>query len=436
MFVSWLLLIFGEGFYIMFRIKDLLSPYRGLQKEIYVIFVSRIVNAIGCFVMPLMTIIMTDKIGLSKEATGFYLSLNSMVFPLASMLGGKLADSIGRKYLIIIFDTLAALLYLSCGFVTPSMTLIYLILAASACMSVAGPAHDSLIADLTTPENRSGAYALSYLGWNMGYAIGPMLGGFLYRSYLPLVFIGDAFTAMLSISLIFFFVKETIGRTKEEISDESRRLERREEGSIISVLFRRPILIYFAIIAFGYNFTYSQWTFLIPIHSMQNFGSMGAQYFGWMASTNGLVVILFTPILTKVTEKMKGMRKMVYGIMFYAVGFGMLGVLNSLPYFFLSVFIFTLGEILLSISVTPFIVNHTPASHRGRMSAVLPTIMGMGYAIGPMTMGKILNHSSVESAWLILGGLTTVTAFLMFGLEKYDERVNVKAEETEKSLEA
>ena len=420
----------------MSRIKDLLSPYRGLPKEIYVIFASRVVNAMGCFVMPLMTIIMTDKIGLSKEATGFYLSMNSLVFPLASMLGGKLADSFGRKGLIIIFDTLAALLYLSCGFIEPSMSLIYVILAASACMSVAGPAHDSLIADLTTPENRAGAYALSYLGWNLGFAVGPMLGGFLYRRYLPLIFIGDAATALMSISLIFFFVKETIGTTKEEISDASRKLERREEGSIISVLLRRPILIYFALIAFGYNFAYSQWSFLMPIHSMQNFDSMGAQYFGWMASLNGLVVILFTPILTKLTEKVKGMRKMVYGILLYAIGFGMLGVLNSLPYFFLSVFIFTLGEILLSISVMPFIINHTPSSHRGRMNAVLPTIMGMGYAIGPMAMGKILNYSSIENAWLMLGGLTIIPAIFMFGLEKYDDRTNIKVGEAEEAIEA
>lgn len=420
----------------MLRIKNLLSPYMGLPKEIYVIFASRIVNAMGCFVMPLMTIIMTDKIGLSREATGFYLSLNSLIFPLASMLGGKLADSIGRKSLIIIFDTLAALLYLSGGFIEPSMTLIYVILAASACMSVAGPSHDSLIADLTTPQNREGAYALSYLGWNIGFAVGPMLGGFLYRNYLPLVFIGDAVTALMSISLIFFFIKETIGKTKEEISDASRKFERREEGSIISVLLRRPILLYFALIAFGYNFAYSQWTFLMPIHSMQNFDTMGAQYFGWMASLNGLVVILFTPILTKLTEKMKGMRKMVYGILLYAVGFGMLGVLNTLPYFFLSVFIFTLGEILISISVMPFIINHTPASHRGRMNAVLPTIMGMGYAIGPMTMGRILNYSSVESAWLILGGFTAISAAFMFGLEKYDGRTKIKVEEAEEAMKA
>lgn len=418
----------------MRRIADLLSPYRGMPKEIYVIFASRIVNAVGCFVMPLMTIIMTDKIGMSSQEAGFYLSLNSMIFPLASMLGGKLADTIGRKYLIIIFDTLAALLYMACGFITPSMTLIYTILAASACMSVAGPAHDSLIADLTTPENRTGAYALSYLGWNLGFAVGPMLGGFLYRKYLPLVFIGDAATAMLSISLILIFVKETFGRTKEEITDDSRKLERSETGSIVSVLLRRPILLYFAIIAFGYHFAYSQWTFLLPIHSIQNFGSLGAQYYGWMASLNGFVVIIFTPILTKLGEHIKNMRKMVYGIMLYAIGFGMLGLVRTLPYFFLSVFTFTLGEILLSISVMPFIVNHTPASHRGRMNAVMPTIMGMGYAIGPMMMGKALNYTTVESAWLAIGAATVVTALLMFGLEKYDERTSPNTAHEEEAL--
>ncbi|HWQ29373.1 MAG TPA: MFS transporter, partial [Negativicutes bacterium] len=410
-------------------IRALLSPYLGMPKEIYVIFISRIVNAMGCFVMPLMTIIMTDRIGLSMEATGFYLSLNSMIYPLASMIGGKLADSYGRKGLIIVFDTMAALLYITCGFMKPSMSLIYVVLGASACMSIAGPAHDSLIADITTPDNREGAYALSYMGWNLGFALGPTLGGFLYRRYLPLVFIGDALTALMSISLIFFFIKETIGRTREEITDESRKLERREEGSIISVLLRRPILLYFSLIAFGYHFAYSQWNYLMPMHSMQNFGQLGAQYFGWMASLNGLVVIIFTPILTKVTEGTKGMRKMVFGILLYAVGFGMLGVLNLLPHFFLSVFIFTLGEILLSISVMPFIVNHTPASHRGRMNAVLPTIMGMGYAIGPMVMGKVLNHTTIESAWLLVGGIALISALFMLLLEKYDTRTGTVPEE-------
>ncbi len=55
----------GRG-YKMKYLKQLIEPYVGLPKEIYVIFVARIINAFGCFVMPLLTIILKDKIGLSE----------------------------------------------------------------------------------------------------------------------------------------------------------------------------------------------------------------------------------------------------------------------------------------------------------------------------------------------------------------------------------
>lgn len=409
----------------MKKISALLDPYRGLPKEIYVLFTSKIINAMGCFVMPLLTLILTEKIGLSKEISGAYLSAAGLIFMPAAMIGGKLTDIIGRKKVIIIFDFLSAMLYLVCGFISPSINMIYILMLASACMFIAAPAHDALIADLTTPENRDGAYALSYMGWNIGFAIGPIIGGLLYENYLPLVFIGDALTALISLSLILIFIKETIHLTKKEVTEEARNLETREEGTILSVLLKRPILIYFALCAFGYNFVYSQWSFMMPIHSKQNFLSMGAKYYGLMAGFNGLVVMLFTPLITKMSENKKHIRKMIYGGLLYAVGFGMLGILNTLPFFFVSVFIFTLGEIILSISITPFIANHTPMSHRGRMNAVIPIIFGMGYTLGPVTMGKALGYISIESAWLILGLIAIISSIFMFGLEKYDEKEKI-----------
>ena len=410
----------------MKKISALLNPYRGLPKEIYVIFASRIINAMGCFVMPLLTLILTEKIGLSKEMSGVYISASGLIFMPAAMIGGKLTDIIGRKKVIIIFNFLSAMLYIICGFMNPSINMIYVLMLASMSMVIAGLAHDALIADLTTPENRDGAYALSYMGWNIGFAIGPIIGGLLYENYLPLVFIGDAVTALISLGLIFIFIKETIHLTKQEVIEEGRNLETREEGTILSVLLKRPILIYFALCTFGYNFVYSQWSFMMPIHAKQNFLTLGAKYYGLMAGFNGLVVMLFTPLITKMSENTKHIRKMIYGGLLYAFGFGMLGILNTLPFFFVSVFIFTLGEIILSISITPFIANHTPMSHRGRMNAVLPIIFGMGYTLGPITMGKALGYISIELAWLLLGMVAIISSIFMYGLERYDEKENKK----------
>lgn len=420
------LFIEGVSVYIMSVLRNLLNPYRGMPREIYVIFVARIINAIGAFVMPLMTIILTQSIGLSKEMAGFYLSIAGIINLPASLLGGKIADSFGRKKVILFFNGIAIALYVVAGGMQPSMEMVYVIILAGAAMTTAGPAHDSLIADLTTPANRNGAYALTYMGWNIGFAVGPVMGGLLYQYHLSWVFIGDALTAFLALMLVLFFIKETIHTTHEEIEDEDRCLERREEGSIFQVLRKRPILVYFAIIMFGYNFTYSQWSFMLPMQTIELFPGKGAQYFGFVAGFNGLIVMLFTPIITKLADKLTDLRRAVIGGVLYAVGFGMLGVLNSLFFLFVWAFVFTLGEIILAISVTPFIANHTPASHRGRMSSVIPMLSGLGFTLGPLGMGKVLNYVSIDTGWIALGISTLVFTVFMKVLERFEKHQTAK----------
>ncbi|OGO78104.1 MAG: MFS transporter [Clostridiales bacterium GWB2_37_7] len=398
----------------------------GLPKEVYVIFVSRIVNAIGSFVGPFLTLILTKKIGLSSDVAGFYMSAAGILYMPASIIGGKLADTLGRRKVIIIFDALAIMVYMISGFVQPSMTLVYLIMLAGTFMSTAGPAHDSLMADLTTPENRNGAYALSYMGWNLGFAVGPLLAGMLFENHLNLIFIGDALTALLSLILIIFFVRETIGNTKQDISDESRAMERSESGSIIGVLLRRPALLIFALVILGYNFTYAQWGFMMPMHSGQNFGVMGATYYGYMASFNGLVVIAFTPLITWIMRKIKHIKRIVFGGLLYAIGFGMLGLYNTLAAFFVSVFVFTIGEIVLSISTMPFIADNTPMSHRGRMSGVLGTMFGFGYIISPLIMGTVIKTTGLELGWIYLGIFVTIASTCMVFVEKAIKKQQAK----------
>ena len=46
------------------RKNNVLSTYKGLPKEFYVLFIGRIINCIGSFVHPLMSLILTEKIGL------------------------------------------------------------------------------------------------------------------------------------------------------------------------------------------------------------------------------------------------------------------------------------------------------------------------------------------------------------------------------------
>lgn len=397
--------------------EDMLTPYRGLPREVYVLFFSKMVVAIGAFVHPLLTLLFTKKIGLGEADAGNWVALIGLVYIPASLIGGKICDSFGRKKILVVSSSLAALCYAACGFIEPSMTMLYLIGLGVFFFGISDPALTSIVADVTTPENRDGAFSLTYLGFNIGFAVGPLVGGMLFENHLKWFFIGDAITTFTATLLIAFFIKETIHHADEEL-DESRVMEKREEGSIISVIIQRPRIIVFSLIFFGYNFAYSMWGFLMPLHVESVFIGKGAAIFGKLSALNGLVVMLFTPIFTKVFIRSSHIRKIVYGGLLYLVGFGILGFIDHITAFIASVLIFTLGEIVCAISSMPYINNNTPVSHRGRMNALIPVLFGAGYSIGPLVMGRVLEKTSISFTWNVISMVLIVSSLGMIVLDK------------------
>lgn len=412
-------------------IKNYFKPYHGLPREIYVLFVARLINAMGVFVFPLLMILMKTELDMSAQDSGFIMMLGGIIYGLSSLIGGKLADSFGRKKMIVIFDALAAGSYIACAMTPISQATLGFILLAMFFYGLSDPAHSALIADLTVKDNRENAYSLTYLGFNLGFAIGPSIGGFLFsKKMFVLFFLGDAMTALVAVVLVLIYIPETLGHAREEkhVSD----LEKSVDGSVLRVILQRPVLIVFAVIMLGYNFVYQQWSFLMPLHASTEYGDAGAALYGMLASFNGLVVIVFTPFLTSILGGRRNTLRIVYGGAFYLFGFGILGFLATRSAFFMAVFLMTLGEIIVVISFTPFIINHTPASHRGRMNAVLPMIIGMGHTVSPYVMGTALKYITIPQAWHLVSIIMIVSIVGMVLLDtKEKKRAAVMAVQTE-----
>lgn len=396
------------------------NPYRGLSKEIYVLFITRIVNCMGSFIFPLLTLILTKKIGMTGTEAGFLISIGGILNILSSIIGGKITDVFGRKKIIIICTSLAAACYIVPALFDVSIKMVPFLFAASVFYGIAGPAQGAMVADLTTPQNRDEAYSLFYLGMNVGFAVSPIVGGILFEHYLRFLFIMDAATSFVCIILIILYIPETIGKTKEKLSPE-RKLEESVEGSIISVLKERPVLLFFALVMFGYNFIYSQWGFLYPLHMEKLFAGHGAKIYGGLMSLNAVEVIILTPFLTKFSKTSGNLKNIILGGIFYTLGFGLIpGFSNKLSWFYVGAFVLTLGEIVISISSSSFIANHTPASHRGRMNSVLPIIIQLGDTLGPTIVGIMLGYMSINVTWRFLGVVMAVFTVFSFFLWKYD----------------
>ena len=407
-------------------LKDTLNTYRGLPREIYILFIGKIVNSIGAFVHPLMTLILTQKIGLTSKEAGYIITLLAICQVPSLILGGKLSDKIGRRKVIITFQLLGAICLLICGFINPSIEMAYIIILSSCFYSISSPAYDALNADLTTSENRQKSYSLLYMGVNIGFAIGPILGGMLYNDYLNILFIGDAITTLISLGLFIKFIPETMNKQKNiEVGLNRSILDTtiKEDESTFKVLLKIPILILFSLVMLTYQFGYTQIGFTLPIQLEELFGQNGASIYGFVAGINGLAVIILTPILTNITKKNNPIKIMSLGGIFYGVSFFMFGIVKSAVLFYIIMFIMTIGEVLVAINQGAFIANRTPISHRGRISSILPLIMGVGRAIGPSITGSIIYKYSMLTGWIIVSAIVITGAIIMNLLVLIDKQI-------------
>ncbi len=409
--------------------------YFGLPRSVYIIFIARVVNSMGNFVFPFMTLLLTQKGGMPEQRVGLFLLMGSLLQIPGSLIGGKLTDIMGRKKIMILFMGLAASCYIPSAFLLDSQATFhyvpYFLILSSFFGSIAHPASGAMTNDLTVPENRQEAFSLLYMGMNIGTAIGSIVAGFLFNKFMKLLFLGDAVTTLISILLLMKYVKETkpsgeeLDRMMEERTD-----EKAETGGLLLALIRRPALLIFAVLDTIYSFIYAQTNFSLPLKAKAIFGvELGARYYGTFNMVNCLEVILFTTFITLVTRKIRAIYNVSIAGIFFAVGFGMLFFVNSFWLFVLSTIIWTVGEIINATNIGVYIANHTPISHRGRFSALINVISGTGGSISPYVTGKFIEAYGVNNVWPFIFLLAVTAAFFMFLLGTHEKRKHKKISE-------
>jgi MFS family permease len=409
-------------------IRERFGGYFELPKPIWILFVVRIINAMGNFVYPFLTLFLTKKIGLSASEAGNFFIAAAVLSMLGSLIGGKLADNYGRKKLMLIFQGIAALFFLACGFLGNSIWVPILLSVAGFFSGAAQPANSAMVTDLTNKENRKHAFSLLYLGINFGFAIGPMIAGFLYNNYTQLIFFGNAGSIVISLILVGFFIKET-APTEEEIEN-SKQIEDDESAEDTSVgvaLLNRPTLMLFLVGRTINQLVYATIGFAIPIQMAKTFGDkLGPEYFGYLMSFTGLVVITLTIPTIKLMGKIRPVVNMAIAGVFYAVGFGMLGFVSSFWLFILSGLIFTIGEIIEATNSGVYVANHSPINHRGRFNAIIPLVTGLGSTFGPKIFGVYSDSYGLTSMWVLCFVLAMISSVFMLWLRVFEDKWNVK----------
>ena len=409
----------------MFDKIKFLSQYRGLRREIYILFFGRVVTNLGAMVWPMLTMIMSQKLGMNASTIATVMVLAGVVMVPANMAGGKLADRYNKKRIIVGFDIVSIVCYIICGLVPLSFVTIALFFIAGIGQNLEGPSYNALLADLSTTADREKAYSLMYLGGNLGLVLSPTIAGLLFKNYLWLSFIISGVAIGCSTVLIALKIKDIT--PVKDTSEESVYQQSRSDVSILTVLKENKVVVLFSFAIALYYAAYHQYGYLMPLDMGRVHGENGAALYGTVSSLNCIVVVIFTPFITRLFRKIINTRKILIGQALVLVGYIVFLVfLGTIPFYYVAMLLFTWGEIFTTISEGPYTSTRIPASHRGRINGFNSLLSFVLQSASELSVGHLYDNYGSTAAWTLVIGMVAVAMILTLLLIKLDRKAYPK----------
>lgn len=397
----------------------LFDEYRGLRRENYILSLGRLVTAMGGMVWPMMTMILKQKMHIPADTIAALITAGSLAMIPLTLAGGKMADHLTRRKIIIVCDLISIIGYLYCAVFPLDWTAIAVFVTASLIQSMEGPAYSALVADLTSSQDRERAYSLNYLALNLGMILSPTIGGMLFAHHLKLLFLINALAIGTSTLLIAVGLRHVVNK---EAAEKDAPYESSEKGaSTQAVLKKYPVLLLFFFVSSLSWAMYSQQGYLIPLDLSELYGDQGAVIYGTMSSLNCIVVVIFTPLWTKWLRTKGEVEKMILGTAFFFAGLLVftLGMQYRILHY-LAVVIYTWGEILHSLSGDPYLTRRVPLTHRGRILGINSVMQSIVYGLFQIGIGQWYVKLGSLHTWMIVLGILLGAVGLGFILLKQD----------------
>ena len=377
----------------------IISQYKGLRKELYILLIGRVMTNMGSMIWPMFTLILNQKLGLNATVIAACVIIYSMVSLPISLIGGKLADRLNKKNIIVVCDLVSIASFIYCSLVPVTLSSIIVFSVASLFQTVEWPSYDALVADFSTSKDREKAYSLSYLGANLGLVLSPTLAGFLFNNHLNLAFLINGIAIALSTVLIFFRIKD-VHREKDQDAASGYEADLDSKASAFSFILRNRVVLLFILSSALANGVYAMYNYLMPLDMGMTYAERGSVLFGSMTSVNCIVVVTCTALITRLFGKVRETGKMLIGEGLIITGYLIfLLFIRQTWLCFVAITVFTFGEIFNTLSSSPFLTRRIPASHRGRILAVMNVVCGLSSSAIQLLVGMLYDRRGSTTAW-------------------------------------
>ncbi|MCK4543172.1 MAG: MFS transporter [Spirochaetales bacterium] len=391
------------------KIKEVIAEYPG---KFWLLVGSSFVDSLGRTILfPFFTLYITSRFVVGMTEAGALLAIFSVTGMIGSMIGGALADKIGRKGMVIAGLVLSAVSNLSMGFIGNLLVFYLMAVLVGLLSNIGGPARQAMVVDLLPEEKRAEGFGVLRVINNLAWVVGPSIGGFLAaRSYLNL-FIADAVLSLATALIILKFIPETKPQNLEEKGGVSfwetlkgyREVARNKTFMIFLVVMTLMVLVYIQL--------YS--TFSIYIRDFHGITEKG---YGLLMSFNAGIVVIFQFWVSRKIRNRSPFLMMALGTACYLIGYTAFGIVHGYVFLLLAVTVITIGEMITVPVQQALVADFAPEDMRGRYMAVFGVSWSIPSMIGPWAAGMILDNYDPNLVWYLCGIISALALAGFLGL--------------------
>jgi len=364
------------------------AAFRGYDRRLWVLNAGFVVSSMGfAMVVPFVSLYFHEELGVPMSLVGVFFLVTAVFRSTFQAVAGELSDRLGRTRLMILGQGTRAVLF---GVMALAVHARVNFWAASGilCLSyIAGaffqPVATAAVSDLVEPERRLGAYSLMRVAHNLGWGVGPMLGGVISEAGYAWLFVFGAATSAFSAWLVRRHVPET-HTARPGTSGGHRNLT-----DLLGVRHDRRFMIFCAFALFLF-ITMSQWLATLSVYASGTLGTARHQL-GLMFGMNGFLVVVFQLPVTRTLRRVSLSGCLALGSLIYAVSFFTVGFAGSTGVLFACMAAITLGELVATPSLTTLVSLVAPPERTGRYMGFYGLVSSFGWSVGPLLGGLLLD---------------------------------------------
>ena len=382
------------------------NAFGGLSRAAWMMSVVMLINRSGSMVTPFLSLYVTGMLGYNLREAGIILSIYGMGSVCGSFLGGWLTDRVGHFKVQFVSLTLGGSLY----FLLLNLRQFEYLAAGVFILSLVNdclrPANSASIAHYAKPENMTRAFSLNRMAINLGFSVGPAVGGLLAAVSYRWLFVADGLTCIGAGIFFFLYFRNRQGHRPPPKQQASKAVK----APAVRSPYRDGYFLLFVLLCCSYAVMFFQLFSTLPLYWRRIYGLPESQI-GLLMALNGLIVFLLEMIVVYlVGERIRKQALIAAGVLLLGLSFVVLNMTQHLGGLYFAMLLLSVSEIFAMPFMATITVERSDENNRGAYMGLYTISYAAAHVIAPFLGTTIIAFYSFATLWWGTAALAILTA--------------------------